>query len=200
MNCQVKGQYKNIFYMSISFCWNIDKIFSKSYDVGEAKMNKMIKEKAKFHKDFYQNLREKINKWTNEGKLKKRSGKWTDAFLQYLMVLPDIAHLMIKLLADKDINSLYKKYILLALVYLVSPIDFVPDILPVAGLIDDLLVMVIILNKIFNSKEPEILKKIKFYWAGEADVFIQVKEIIYILNEISSKLPKALYKFIKKKI
>lgn len=163
-------------------------------------MNKMVMETVEKHTDFYYTLREKINGWANGGKLKNRTGKWTDDFVQYLLILPDIAYLLIKLLADKNINSLYKKYILLAMVYLISPIDFLPDILPVAGFIDDLLFMVIILNKIINTQEPQVLKKIKMYWAGEADIFLQVKEIIFILNEISSKIPKAFYKFIKKKI
>ncbi len=162
-------------------------------------MNKVTKGKIKNHSDFYQNLREKINHWTNAGKLKKQSGKWTDAFLQYLMVLPDIAHLMIKLLADKEINSIYKKYILFALIYLASPIDFMPDIIPVVGFVDDLLILVIILNKIINTQNPQVLKKIKLYWAGEADIFVQVKEIVYIVNDMSAKIPKALYKFIKRK-
>lgn len=163
-------------------------------------MDKIAEVKSKNHNDFYQDLREKINKWANQGKLKRESGKWTDVFLQYLMILPDIIHLMIKLVADKDINSLYKKYIILAMLYLISPIDFVPDILPVAGFIDDLLLMVIILNKIINSQNPKVLKKIKLYWAGKVDVFKQVKEIVFILNEISSRIPKTFYKFIKKKI
>jgi uncharacterized membrane protein YkvA (DUF1232 family) len=86
-----------------------------------------------------------------------------------------------------------------ALAYLVSPIDIVPDFIPAAGFIDDLLVMVIFLNKIINTADTKLLDKIKTLWAGEDDVFIKVKEIIAVMNEISSNIPKSIYKFMKRK-
>lgn len=163
-------------------------------------MEKVITVKEKKYRDFYQNLREKINRWAGEEKLLKKTGNWTDSFIQYLMVLPDMAHVMVKLLFDKEISSLYKSYILISLVYLISPLDFIPDIIPVAGFIDDLLVLVIAMNKIINSKDTKVIKKIKYYWAGDQDIFAKVKDIIAVLNELTSRIPKGFYDFIKKKI
>ena len=105
---------------------------------------------------------------------------------------------MIKLFIDKKISPKIKGYILITLVYLISPLDIIPDIIPVVGLIDDLLVLSVILNKIINSADPETLEIIKTYWAGEDDVFKKVKEIVATMNEISSKIPRAIYNFIKK--
>ncbi|MCK4835261.1 MAG: DUF1232 domain-containing protein [Candidatus Aminicenantes bacterium] len=161
-------------------------------------MEKSIAKKSEVYQDCYQNVRKKINRWAKDGKLIKKTGKWTDYFIQYLLILPDLVHLMIKLLVDKEISSLYKSYILIALAYLVSPIDIIPDFIPITGFVDDLLVMVIILNKIINSQDKNVLNKIKKYWAGEQDIFSQVKEIVSVLNELSSRIPKALYNFIKK--
>ena len=160
--------------------------------------DEIVKNGEKFE-DFYQKLRTKINKWIKSGRLYKKTGKWTDHFLQYLLVLPDMAHLMIKLFIDKEVPNVIKGYLLVALAYLVSPIDIVPDFIPVAGFIDDLMVLVIFLNKIINSADTKLLNKIKTLWAGEEDVFIKVKEIITVMNEISSNIPKSIYKFMKKK-
>ncbi len=160
--------------------------------------NEIVKNGKKFE-DFYQKLRTKINKWIRSGRLYKKTGKWTDHFLQYLLVLPDMAHLMIKLFIDKEVPNIIKGYLLVALAYLVSPIDIVPDFIPVAGFIDDLMVLVIFLNKIINSADTKLLNKIKNLWAGEDDVFIKVKEIITVMNEISSNIPKSIYKFMKQK-
>jgi uncharacterized membrane protein YkvA (DUF1232 family) len=163
-------------------------------------MKKPAQKTEKKYSDFYQNLRVKINKWTQEEKLLKKSGRWTDDFIQYLMVLPDLVHVMIKLLLDKEVSRLYKSYIVITMIYLLSPLDFIPDIIPVAGFIDDLLVSVISINKIINTNDPKILSKIRYYWAGEKDIFKQVKEIIAVMNELSSRIPKGFYNFIKKKI
>lgn len=176
----------------------VDKMNQTFYTRVEEKMEKSISQKEKKYQDFYQHLREKINRWAREDMCLKKTGNWTDNFIQYLLILPDIVHLLIKLLLDKEISSLYKSYILISMVYLISPIDFIPDIIPIVGFIDDLLVSVIILNKIINSKDTKTIGKIKYYWAGDEDIFAKVKEIIAILNELSSRIPKGLYNFIKK--
>jgi uncharacterized membrane protein YkvA (DUF1232 family) len=162
-------------------------------------MNNSIVKKEQIYTDFYQKVRSKINKWFNSGKLNQKTGKWTDHFLQYLLVFPDLIHLMIKLLADKAVSATYKAYILLVFAYLISPIDIIPDFIPVVGFIDDLLVLVIILNKIINSADDIVLQRIKIHWAGDEDVFDKVKEIICAMNELSSKIPKSIYDFMKKK-
>jgi uncharacterized membrane protein YkvA (DUF1232 family) len=160
--------------------------------------NEIVKNGEKLE-DFYQRLRIKINNWIKNGRLYKKTGKWTDPFVQYLLVLPDLAHLVIKLFFDKEVPNAVKGYLLVALAYLVSPIDIVPDFIPVAGFIDDLLIMVVFLNKIINSADAALLNKIKSHWAGEDDVFMKVKEIVAVMNNISSNIPKSLYKFMKRK-
>ena len=162
-------------------------------------MEKSMEKKEKKYKDFYQDLREKINQWGQDGRLTKKTGKWIDKFVQYLLVFPDFVHLLIKLLVDKATSSLMKSYILMALFYVLSPIDIIPDFIPVAGFVDDLLVVAVLLNKIINTESKDIITKIKTYWAGEEDVFLKVKEIITIMNDLSSQIPKSIYKFMKKK-
>jgi uncharacterized membrane protein YkvA (DUF1232 family) len=162
-------------------------------------MGNSIKKKEKKYQDFYQKLRQKIGKWAKEDKLNKKTGKWTDKFVQYLLILPDIVHLMIKLLVDKEVSPLIKSYILMAFVYLISPIDIIPDFIPVAGFVDDLLVSIIILNKIINTVDTQILYKIKTYWAGEDDIFVKVKEITSLINDLSSQIPKSILNFMRKK-
>ena len=161
-------------------------------------MEKNTPQKNKPEQDCYQSIRGKINRWARDGKLKKRTGKWTDSFLQYLLILPDLVHLMIKLLAERGIPSLFKSYIIIGMAYLISPIDIIPDFIPISGFVDDLLVLVVILNKIINSRDQNVIQTIKKQWAGEQNIFNLVKEIVSILNELSSRIPKSLYNFIKK--
>ncbi len=162
-------------------------------------MGTEIVSKEKKYEDFYQRLRVKINKWVKNGNINKRKGKWTDHFLQYLLLLPDLVHLMIKLFTDRKVPAHVKGYLLVAFAYLVSPIDIIPDFIPVAGFIDDLLVVVVVLNKIINSANRELRDTIETHWAGDDDVFEKVKEIVGVMNDLSSKLPKAIYNFMKVK-
>ena len=161
-------------------------------------MGETIEKKHKKFEDFYQQLRKKINRWVKDGKLDQKTGKWTDNFIQYLLVLPDLVHLGIKMVIDKEISTQIKGFIIIGMVYLISPIDIIPDFIPVAGFIDDLLILSVILNRIINNAEPTVLEKIRFYWAGKDDVFEKVQEIIASMNELASKIPKSILKFMKK--
>lgn len=148
--------------------------------------------------DFYARLRNRINHWAQSGKLSRIRGNWTDRFLQYLLLLPDLVHLKIKLLMDKEISAVLKGYILLALGYLLMPFDFIPDFFPVIGFIDDLLVITVLLNKIINSRDEKVIERIKAHWLGEEDVFAKVKELMLVINELAAKIPRGIYNFIKK--
>jgi len=147
------------------------------------------------YEDFYQKIRKKITKWAKKNKLSKKTRGWTGRFVEYLIVFPDFVHLMIKLLLDREIPTRYKTIIVFAMSYLLSPLDVVPDIIPVAGLIDDLLVSVIILNRIINTEDQFVINKIKYHWAGEEDVLEKVQEIMDLANKLVSELPRGILKF-----
>ena len=153
--------------------------------------------KIKKYEDFYTKTRKKIKKWIESGKISKWTKGWAGNFVEYLILLPDIIHLLIKLLTDKEVSSKYKTMILIVMGYLLSPIDIIPDFIPVAGLVDDLLVAIIVLNRIINSDDHQMINKINAYWAGEGDILKQVKSIIDIANNIASELPKGLLNFMK---
>lgn len=157
----------------------------------------MSASEEKKYNDFYRRLRIKINHWVTSGRLNKKTGRWTDKFMQYLLVLPDLVHLMIKLLGDRGTPARIKGYIVIAFTYLISPIDIIPDFIPVAGFIDDLLVLVIILNKIINSADEIVLERIKNLWAGEDDVFDKIKEITETMNALTAEIPRSIYNFMK---
>ncbi len=154
-----------------------------------------IQLKKQKYEDFYKKLREKILKWVNEGELNKHTGGWAGKFTQYLVILPDLLYMMIKILFDKEIPAKNKVLIVVATTYLFSPIDVIPDIIPVVGFVDDLLVTIIILNKIINSDDPILKQKMIEYWPGEEELFLQIKNIMAIINQFASEIPKGILKF-----
>lgn len=161
-------------------------------------MEKLPNKKKGSFDDFYLKIRKKITDWFEQGKLGKKSGKWMDGFVQYLLIFPDLVHLMIKLVGDKDVSPKTKGMIVIGFAYLISPIDVVPDFIPVFGFVDDLLITVILLNKIINTGDEELKKKIKTYWVGEDDIFLKIKEIVAAMNELSAQIPKSVSGFFDK--
>ena len=63
------------------------------------------------------------------------------------------ARLAVRLLREPRVPALTKALPLLALVYLISPVDFVPDLIPLLGQVDDLGVLVAI-TELFRRLSP----------------------------------------------
>lgn len=63
-----------------------------------------------------------------------------------LRLAPDVARLLRRLVADRTVPAGVRVALALLLAYLLSPIDLVPDFIPVLGYADDALVVVIALR------------------------------------------------------
>ena len=62
-------------------------------------------------------------------------------------------------LQSPKVSATNKAMIIGALGYLISPIDVVPDAIPIAGLADDLGVLVFVLKKVWTDVDPDIQVK-----------------------------------------
>ena len=71
-------------------------------------------------------------------------------FKDLKMFLTDVAH-------DERIPSRDKKVLLAMIALLISPIDLIPDWIPVFGLLDDLIILAIILDYFFTVLDSQIL-------------------------------------------
>lgn len=59
-------------------------------------------------------------------------------------------------LQSDKISAANKAMIIGALGYMISPLDVVPDAIPIAGLTDDLAVLLFVLKKVWTDIDPEI--------------------------------------------
>ena len=62
-------------------------------------------------------------------------------------------------LQSPKVSTTNKAMIIGALGYLISPLDVVPDAIPIAGLADDLAVLIFVLKKVWTDVDPEIQVK-----------------------------------------
>jgi uncharacterized membrane protein YkvA (DUF1232 family) len=85
---------------------------------------------------------------------------------QLLRALPDLARMIVRLVADPRLPRSAKLALLAAAVYLASPIDLIPDFVPVVGYLDDALVAAVVLDGVLNYVDRGLILK---YWPGGAD-------------------------------
>lgn len=64
-------------------------------------------------------------------------------------------------LQSDKISKADKALIIGALGYMISPLDVLPDAIPIVGLTDDLAVLVYVLKKVWTEVDPDIQEKAK---------------------------------------
>ena len=85
-------------------------------------------------------------------------------------------------LQSKSVSIKDKAIILGALGYLISPLDVIPDAIPIAGLTDDLAVLIYVLKKIWVDVSDEVKEKARTKlndWFDEDEI----KEIENLFEE-----------------
>jgi uncharacterized membrane protein YkvA (DUF1232 family) len=82
---------------------------------------------------------------------------------QLLRALPDVARLIARLVADPVLPRAAKIALGAAAVYLLSPLDLIPDFIPFVGYLDDLLLAAVLLDGILNWVDRGLVLK---YWPG----------------------------------
>ena len=64
-------------------------------------------------------------------------------------------------LQSDKVSKADKAIIIGALGYMISPLDVIPDAIPIAGLTDDLAVLLYVLKKVWMGIDPEIVAQAK---------------------------------------
>ncbi len=97
------------------------------------------------------------NKFTQQDFVEKisRIAKRAGSKLVYAALI-----LYYTLQSDK-VSKADKAIIIGALGYMISPLDVIPDAIPIAGLTDDLAVLLYVLKKVWTGIDPEIIAKAK---------------------------------------
>jgi uncharacterized membrane protein YkvA (DUF1232 family) len=141
--------------------------------------------------DFYQKLRQKIRKALQKEQKKSVSGAPTayGRLVEYLALVPDFFHLVVKLLFDPATPAAKRALLGAMAAYIISPIDIIPDILP-GGYLDDILVLGIGLSQVLSSASEELKDAARRHWAGDGDVFEAVQSVASTAETMMTFLPK----------
>ncbi len=71
-----------------------------------------------------------------------------------------------RLAADKTVPAGVRVRLILLLVYLASPIDLVPDFVPVLGYADDAVIVALVLRSVTRHAGPEAVQR---HWPGSPE-------------------------------
>lgn len=102
----------------------------------------------------------------------------------FLMFLPNMVMLLGRLLKDARVPTAEKALFLGAIVYVISPIDLIPDMLPFIGQVDDLYVVALTLLRLVNRTDESVVRQ---HWSGGGDIIALTDSIANIAPKI---LPK----------
>ena len=82
------------------------------------------------------------------------------------LALPNLTVLLFRLLRDPRVALRRKVVAAGAAVYVVSPIDLIPDFIPVAGQVDDALIVALAVTHLIEGASRETVER---HWPGSED-------------------------------
>ena len=128
---------------------------------------------------------------TRKNKLKRRDKvQLRDRMKGFLMFLPNLVRLLGRLLKDRRVPTAEKALFVAAIVYVISPLDLIPDVFPFIGQVDDLYMVALVLLRLINRTDESVVRQ---HWSGGGD-------IVSLANSIASIAPAILPKRVSRVI
>lgn len=112
----------------------------------------------------------------------------------FLMFLPNMVRLLGRLLKDARVPTAEKALFLAAIVYVISPIDLIPDIFPFIGQVDDIYMVALSLLRLVNRTNAEVVRE---HWTGGGDIVSFADSIASIAPML---LPKRVTRVLSSKV
>lgn len=111
-----------------------------------------------------------------------------------LMFLPNMVKLLGRLLTDKRVATSDKALFAAAIVYVIVPLDFIPDVFPFIGQVDDLYLVALTLLRLVNRTDETIIRE---HWSGGGDIAALADSIANIAPIL---LPKRISRVLSSKV
>lgn len=111
-----------------------------------------------------------------------------------LLVIPNLLLLCAQLLVDPRVPAKERLLVAGAIVYAFVPLDFIPDMLPFVGQVDDLYLIGMTLLRLMTVSDPQVVRE---HWRGGGDVV----ELVGSATLIAAKLlPKQIRRVLTSRV
>ena len=92
-----------------------------------------------------------------------------------LLLIPNFLKLLYRLFKDKRVPTAEKALLLGAIVYVISPLDLIPDVIPFVGEVDDLYLVALTVIRLLNRAPTTAIRE---HWDGRGDIAGVVDKIV----------------------
>lgn len=96
------------------------------------------------------------------------------------VMLPQMIKLIWRLLKDPRVPTRTKIAVGAAAAYLVSPVDLIPEFIPVVGLADDLLLIALVIRHMVETAGEDVVLE---HWDGSRDLLEVVRSILDVASD-----------------
>ena len=83
-----------------------------------------------------------------------------------ILLIPNVAKLLARLVGDPRVPVRRKTFAAAALIYVISPIDLIPDFVAGLGQLDDLVIVAVALNHLISGAGRDVIEQ---HWDGSND-------------------------------
>lgn len=112
---------------------------------------------------------------------------------EWLFALPRLAVLAVKLAFDRDVSWETKVALGGGMLYIISPIDGIPDFIPVFGQLEDILIGLMLIDGMVNHIDRSIVLR---HWTGQPETLDAIGNTT---RRITALMPKFLRERVMKK-
>ena len=103
-----------------------------------------------------------------------RNKKQARKFLtEAVLLIPRLVQLLYRLMRDPRVSTTNKVLVGAALAYVFSPLDIIPDFIPLAGQVDDLFVVCVVLMRLIADAGDDVIRE---HWTGSQDLIPWIYE------------------------
>ncbi|MFP3880969.1 MAG: YkvA family protein [Actinomycetota bacterium] len=107
-----------------------------------------------------------------------------------VLMMPNLVKLVARLLKDPRVPRRAKITLGIAAAYVASPVDLIPEMIPVIGWADDVLIVMFALDALIHRAGDEVVEEL---WDGPGDLLALVRDIVGLSRNI---VPRRISQFI----
>jgi uncharacterized membrane protein YkvA (DUF1232 family) len=126
-----------------------------------------------------------MRKRVSIGSRRRRTGAM-NAARRLIREVPNLFKLVFRLLKDGEVPRLDKVLFGAVLVYMLTPVDLIPDFLGVFGWVDDFYLLGLALSRLVGSAGPELLLR---HWDGDPK---NLGYLVEAVDELGGGLPESI--------
>jgi uncharacterized membrane protein YkvA (DUF1232 family) len=111
-----------------------------------------------------------------------------------LLVIPNLLLLCARLMVDPRVPAKERLLVAGAIVYAFLPLDFIPDMIPFVGQVDDLYLIGLTLLRLMSVTDPRVVRE---HWRGGGDVVELIGSVTLVAGKL---LPKKIRRVLTSRV